>query len=298
MYVCQGMTVAEIAKELGVGRTTVLNYMNKHGLPRRTLSDALKGKPKSVEHRRKLSESRKGNKNPNFGKKRSHGYRCWYTCPDGKTVSMRSKWEVWYAEYLREQNIVFQYEPQTFILGDGRAYTPDFFLPGSNEFIEVKGWLTPENKNRIEVFKNEYPNNKLILADRAYLESLGIDLRKNWVKTKPKFLCNFCDAEYHRSYPQQVYCSVICRNRAIRSGVGTDHLEQKTKRKYKGKQSGEDNNSSKLNREKVGLILKMKAEGRKVKDIIKATGATYGNIYNITHGLSWKHLSEKNEYIK
>lgn len=290
MYVYKGMTVVEIANKLKVGKTTILYYMDKHNLPRRSLSSALKGKSKSIEHRRKLSQARQGAKNPNFGKKGSHGYRCWYTCPNGETVSMRSRWEVWYAEHLRENNILFEYEPQTFILEDGRAFTPDFFLPARCEFVEVKGWLTPEHKDRIQRFRTEYPDKKLVIADRDYLESLGIDLRKKWIKDKPKFCCNFCGVDYHRSYPTQIYCSTTCRNRAVCAGIRVDVQKQKIKRKYNGNQSGEHNNSAKLDVDKVKLILKMKSEGKKIKDIIELTGATYGNIYNITHGLSWRHL--------
>ena len=291
MYINKNMTVAEVAKELKISYSVTLYHMRKYNIARRSISDALKGKPKSIAHRKKLSEAQKGNKNPNFGKGRKCGHRCWYSCPDGKVVSMRSHWEVWYAEYLRENNIYFKYECLTFILKDGRAYTPDFFLPNTNEFVEVKGWLTPEHKDRIECFRNDYPNNKLIIANKDYLNNLGIDLRRNWIKSKPKFKCNFCATEYHRCYPQQIYCSITCRNKANNAGIKTNSSSPKIKRKYNGIQSGENNNSVKLNTAIVGLILKLKAENKKIKDIVKITGSSYGNIYNITHGLSWKHLS-------
>lgn len=292
MYVVKGMTVAEIANSLSIGKTTVLYYMDKYDIPRRSLSDALKGKTKSVEHRKKLSEAKQGSKNANFGKKRKHGYRCWYTCPNGKIVSMRSKWEVWYAEYLREHGVDFQYECFTFVLENGRAYTPDFFLPYSDEFIEVKGWLTPEHRDRIDNFRKLYPEKKLIIVNREYLENLGIDLRRKWINNKPKFNCGLCNNSYHRSYPQQIYCSVLCRNRAIHAGIKIDLSKPKIRRRYNGTQSGELNNSAKLDVGKVKLILKLKSEGKKIKDIIEVTGASYGNIYNITHGLSWKHVLE------
>lgn len=54
MYVIKGMTVAAIADELSMGKTTVLYHMDKHKIPRRDLSNALKRKPNSNQKVAKL----------------------------------------------------------------------------------------------------------------------------------------------------------------------------------------------------------------------------------------------------
>jgi transposase len=289
LYFGQQMSRKQIAQKIGCGSTTVLQWMKKFDIPRRTNGEALKGKPKTETHKAKLSESKKGNRNPNFGKRgKSHGKRCWYTCPDGKSVSMRSQWEVWYAEFLRENNMPFQYEPETFILSDGRAYTPDFYLISEGIYVEVKGWLTADHKERMKMFGEEQ-SCSLVLADKEYLTKLGIDLRQKWISTQPVSCCEQCSISYFKKSPKQVYCSAVCRNVAIRSNPAKPK-EERRKRNYKGNQNGESNNGSILKVEQVIDIRKRFSEGKNLSQIAKETGATVGNISNIVHRKSWKDV--------
>ena len=216
MYVNQKLSKSQIAKIFGISTTTVLKCMKIYGIPRRSTSEALSGIPKSESHKQKLSESKKGSKHPNYGKKcKTHGKRNWFLCPDGKTVSMRSSWETSFANYLNENNVDWQYEPKTFLLEDGSAYTPDFYLTETKEWVEVKGWFREEHKLKIEHWKTSNPKEKLVLADKKYLVKLGIDLKKMWITSKPKFNCLQCDNEFYRNYPDQKLCCVACRNKFV-----------------------------------------------------------------------------------
>jgi len=310
-----GLSMSEIGRKYGVSTTVVFHRMKKFDIQSRPPSQAMKGKktspevaakisaahkgkPKSEEHRKKLSEAIKGNKNSRYGKKAIQGKRCWYVCPNGQTVSMRSQWEVWYAEYLKLNGIEFKYEPETFILEDGSAYTPDFLLISSGEYVEVKGWLTTKHKNRISMFRSEHPNKKLLLADKDYLQSLGIDLRKRWIASKPKFPCDECNDLYSRSYPLQRFCSIACRNKFTAKNKKTNKETTKEnhcaiKRKYKGVQSGENNNSSTLTEKDVNDIFDMRESGMLLKDIAKVKNVTISNLGNILKGRSWEHIYQK-----
>lgn len=232
-YLLEKLTCEEIAVKLGKTKRVVYRNIKLYGIPTRPacnslgkpcnknvakkISQALKGKSKSEEHRKKLSLSKSGVNNPNFGKPSRHAKRCWYICPNGSTVSMRSNWEVAYAEWLNQNNIQWEYEPKTFILNDGSAYTPDFYLNATDEFIEVKGWFTDDHKNRVAKFRNANPNCKLTIADKQYLEGLGIDLKQKFVSTRPKFQCEQCGNEFYRIYKTQRMCSKTCSNRYISS---------------------------------------------------------------------------------
>lgn len=59
-------------------------------------------------------------------------------------MAFRSGWEVAYAEWLDRQGIRFQYEPETFNTPHGK-YTPDFYLPDYDEWVEVKGFKSDRN---------------------------------------------------------------------------------------------------------------------------------------------------------
>ena len=60
-------------------------------------------------------------------------------------IYVRSTWEANFARILNHLGIEWQYEPETFVvLVDGRelSYTPDFYLPASDHWVEVKGrWI-------------------------------------------------------------------------------------------------------------------------------------------------------------
>ena len=300
-----GLSISEISKKYGVSRTVVFRKMKKFGIQsrstsqmgrlvspdvRKKISDAHKGKVFTIEHRRKISESKKGEKHPNFGKKCKHSKRCWYTCPDGKTVSMRSQWEVWYAEHLKLNNIDFKYEPKTFILSNGRAYTPDFLIVENNEWIEVKGWFRLEHMEKLDAFQKEYPNEKLILADKKYLQNLGIDLRKKWIANKPQFPCECCNCLFPRSYPSQRFCSINCRNKNNAVNKGKEKTSQLPKRHYSRNQAGSNNNVTNLTDQDVRDIHKMRESGAKLKDIANVKKVSISNLGNILKGRSWQSI--------
>ena len=71
-------------------------------------------------------------------------------------MGFRSGYEKSVAEYLWEQDVAFQYEPYTFMLGKGNAsYTPDFYLPDYGVFVEVKGIF--HNRKKLRTFRELYP---------------------------------------------------------------------------------------------------------------------------------------------
>lgn len=61
----------------------------------------------------------------------------------------RSYYEAWFARCLKKNKLHFEYEPHSFFL-DGRYYTPDFYIPDKELYIECKGlwWATGKAKVR------------------------------------------------------------------------------------------------------------------------------------------------------
>lgn len=79
---------------------------------------------------------------------------------------IRSGWELNFARILRLLNRKYDYEPKSFILSDGRTYTPDFYIHKNGYFYEIKGMWRKDAKDKFFKFKNEYPNIKIKLIDR------------------------------------------------------------------------------------------------------------------------------------
>ncbi len=85
----------------------------------------------------------------------------------------RSSWEVVYAKYLDKHYIAWTYEPRAFDL-DNTTYTPDFHLPKTNTYIEIKGYKSDVFKKKFKLFKQIYPKIKIKILEINQLKKLGV----------------------------------------------------------------------------------------------------------------------------
>lgn len=99
----------------------------------------------------------------------------------------RSSWEANFARYLNYTNTKWEYEPKTFYFENIKrgciSYTPDFYLPETNEWVEIKGWMDSKSKTKLKRFAKYYPDEKLILIDNKKYRQLSKqfkDIIKNW----------------------------------------------------------------------------------------------------------------------
>lgn len=81
----------------------------------------------------------------------------------------RSAWEANIARLFNAMKIKWEYEPKTFYFEKIRrgctSYTPDFYLPEYDVWIEVKGWMDDKSRTKLKRFAKYYPNEKLELID-------------------------------------------------------------------------------------------------------------------------------------
>ena len=116
----------------------------------------------------------KGRNNHNFGKKSSH--KCSYGHGGRyKHTWFKSSYEIAYAKYLTKNHVKWQYEPKAFDLGN-TTYRPDFYLPKSNIWIEVKGYWREEALHKFNLFKKLYPKIKIVVFDKLRLIKEGVDV--------------------------------------------------------------------------------------------------------------------------
>ncbi len=130
------------------------------------------GKQHSEKTKKLFSIMRKGKligeKNPAFGKV-YHAHKTKY-----KSIWMRSSWEAAYARYLDSNSITWLYESKTFDLKNGTTYTPDFFLPKTKEYIEIKGYWRDNSKLKFDTFLKLYKGIKIKLLMKKELEELKV----------------------------------------------------------------------------------------------------------------------------
>lgn len=87
-----------------------------------------------------------------------------------ETIYFHSRWEANYARVLNYLGVKWEYEPKTFDL-ETQNYTPDFYLPNTDEYIEVKNFLWKYSKIRHDKFRKLHPKIKLtLLMKEDYLK--------------------------------------------------------------------------------------------------------------------------------
>ena len=96
---------------------------------------------------------------------------------DLNNIYFRSAWEANIARYYNYLGIEWQFEPKTFVFENIKrgnvSYTPDFYLPKEDKWIEVKGWMDGKSKTKLKRFKEQYPNEyaKLqLITEKEYKE--------------------------------------------------------------------------------------------------------------------------------
>ena len=107
---------------------------------------------------------------------------------DLNDVFFRSSWEANVARYYNLNGIKWQFEPKTFIFEKIKkgciSYTPDFYLPELDKWVEVKGWMDDKSKTKLKRFEKYFPEefSKLeMITQKEYKEiSKSKHLIENW----------------------------------------------------------------------------------------------------------------------
>lgn len=76
-------------------------------------------------------------------------------------INCRSSWEANFARILSMYGIKYQFEPRIFVFHKikrgTKAYTPDFYLPKTDEWVEIKGYMDDASRIKLKRFKQYYP---------------------------------------------------------------------------------------------------------------------------------------------
>ncbi len=94
-------------------------------------------------------------------------------------IRMRSSWERRFAFYQDKLKVKWKYEPRQFPFRPNKLkyifYTPDFYLPETDEWYEIKGYNCEKDKPKIALFRKQFPDKKLIV------------LKSDWFKKNKLF---------------------------------------------------------------------------------------------------------------
>jgi hypothetical protein len=90
---------------------------------------------------------------------------------NGKKFYFDSNWEIMLSKSLSE-NSIFWERPNKFILSNSRSYTPDFYLPDYDIYIDPKAKRPDYYRNsilKIEMFEVEYKTHCLVITNPKLL---------------------------------------------------------------------------------------------------------------------------------
>jgi len=138
---------------------------------KRMWANRTKAEKKSIAE--KSSKTQRG-RIPNFDR-----FGQYYEGKSGK-IWMRSSYEVKFAEWLDKYGIGWKFEPHSFYVGlgnwNGSEYTPDFYLPRHDLYVETKGYLRDENVRKLKTFFRLWPaiSKKWYMLKREGLLALGV----------------------------------------------------------------------------------------------------------------------------
>ncbi len=93
-----------------------------------------------------------------------------------------SRWEANFARLLNSLSIQWNFQPRTFDLIN-QKYTPDFYLPNQDIYVEIKNFLSDFSYQRDKRFRELYPDINLYLLlkeDYLTLQEQFSDKIENW----------------------------------------------------------------------------------------------------------------------
>ena len=91
-------------------------------------------------------------------------------------IHFHSSWEANFAKWCDCSGIKWQYEPKAFELNINNkltTYTPDFYLPEFDLWIEIKGYWYQDAKQKFDIWKLQY-SVKYNIFDRDKLQNMSI----------------------------------------------------------------------------------------------------------------------------
>ncbi|MGH9844266.1 MAG: DNA polymerase III subunit alpha, partial [Blastocatellia bacterium] len=139
--------------------------------------EELHGVERAAELRANASKQFSGKGNPMYGRSQQ-GAMAYSVAGVREDLGhyVRSTWEADFARVLKYCGLPYEYELHrlTLVRADGSTltYAPDFYVPSLNCWYEIKGWMDQKSEEKIRLFTEQYPNERLVVIDRTRFAEL------------------------------------------------------------------------------------------------------------------------------
>ena len=123
-------------------------------------------------------------------------------------IHFRSKLEAQWAKFFDAMEIKWIYEPEGYQLSDGTWYLPDFYLPDSKQWFEVKGVMSDKDMNKISLLAKDslkdvvvglpggefymYSSEDNFFHDPVYINECSECGKKSFMNSNGSYQCQCC----------------------------------------------------------------------------------------------------------
>ena len=166
----KGFSYRDLGKKYGVTQNAISNARKRGELKTRSKSEAgllyFKHNPPTVmsEEARQRQSERMSENNPG-------GKSKWFEI-NGKKV--QGTWELNFAKHCNDHSIKWdRCKPWKYTMdGKVRSYTPDFYIPSKDLYIEIKGRWWGEDRRKMDCVIEQHPDKNILILEKEQYNKL------------------------------------------------------------------------------------------------------------------------------
>lgn len=165
-----GLSYRNLEKKYGVTQNAIANAKKRGDLKTRTISDAgllyfkhntptVMGQEARDRQSKRMSENNPGGKSK------------WFEI-NGKKV--QGTWELNFAKHCNKHSIQWdRCKPWKYVKdGKTRSYTPDFYIPSKDLYIEIKGRWWGDDRRKMDCVIKQHPDKNILILEKEQYNKL------------------------------------------------------------------------------------------------------------------------------
>lgn len=165
-----GLSYRGIAQKYKMSQQSIANAKRRGDLKTRTISEAgllyfKHNSPAVMSQKARDRQSKRMSENNPGGKSK------WYEI-DGKKV--QGTWELNFAKHCNKNSIAWERcKPWKYVMDEKiRSYTPDFYIPSKDFYVEIKGRWWGEDRRKMDCVIEQHPDKKILIIEETEYKKL------------------------------------------------------------------------------------------------------------------------------
>lgn len=165
-----GLSYRDISSKYGISIQSIANAKKRGDLETRTISEAtllyFKNNPPRI-----MGQEAKDHLSKRMSENNPGGKCKWFEINDKK---VQGTWELNFAKYCNEHGIEWdRCKPWKYTMdGKVRRYTPDFYIPSKDLYIEIKGRWWGDDRRKMDCVIEQHPDKNILILEKEKYNKL------------------------------------------------------------------------------------------------------------------------------